>query len=291
MSDAVASAELRMVFDVAAERGAPIFVHIRRGINGDPSGLREVLDLAQETGAPLHVCHISHNAMKNIELFLAEVRDAQARGVDVTTEVLPYNAGSTSISAAVFSRDWQTIFDISYADVEWAATGERFTEATWYEYREKHPTGAVIHHYLKEDWTLRAIREPGVMIVSDLLPMTSRDEHVPPHNGAFTKVLGKYVRQEQALDLMSAIAKMTLLPAQRLQVYAPVFARKGRIQAGMDADITVFDPATVNANASYRDPYQEATGIEYVIVNGQPVVRQGQLVEGIFPGRRLTANQ
>ena len=94
-------------------------------INGDPAGLYEVLALAERTGAPLHVCHISHNAMRNTPLFLAEIRAARERGVDVTTEVLPYNAGSTLISAAVFGRDWQTIFDITYEDVEWAATGER----------------------------------------------------------------------------------------------------------------------------------------------------------------------
>jgi len=291
MSEAVDSLELRMVFEVAAQRAAPVFVHIRRGVNGDPAGLREVLGLAEDTGAPLHVCHISHNAMKSTRLFLSLVRHARSRGVDVTTEVLPFNAGSTSISAAVFNRDWQNIFAISYEDIEWAATGERFTEASWHEYRDKYPTGAVIHHYLKEEWTVRAIQEPGVVIVSDLLPMKTKDEHVPPHNGAFTKILGKYVREEQALDLMTAVAKMTLLPAQRLQEYAPVFASKGRIQQGMDADITIFDPDTVAANASYRDPYQEASGIEYVVVNGELVVRRGKLVENVFPGRRLTASE
>ncbi|MCP5071424.1 MAG: D-glutamate deacylase, partial [bacterium] len=110
-SEAIDEHELAMIFEVAAERRAPVFVHVRRGINGDPAGLREVLALAERTRAPLHVCHISHNAMKNIELFLAEIRAARKRGVDVTTEVLPYNAGSTAISAAVFGRDWQTIFD------------------------------------------------------------------------------------------------------------------------------------------------------------------------------------
>lgn len=287
ISEAVDQRELHMVFEVAAERGAPVFVHIRRGINGDPAGLYEVLALAEETGAALHICHISHNAMKNIELFLAEVRAARQRGLDVTTEVLPYNAGSTQISAAVFSRDWQTIFGISYEDVEWAATGERFTAATWEKYREEHPTGAVIHHYLKEDWTLRAVREPGVIIVSDLLPMKSKDEHVPPHNGAFSKVLGKYVRQEQALDLMTAVAKMTLLPARRLQEYAPAFGNKGRIAVGMDADITIFDPDTIAARATYRDPYQKSSGIAYVFVNGQLLVSQGELVSGVFPGQRI----
>ncbi len=280
-----------MIFEVAGDRQAPVFVHVRRGINGDPSGLREVLALAERTRAPLHVCHISHNAMKNTELFLAEIRAARERGVDVTTEVLPYNAGSTSISAAVFGRDWQTIFDITYEDVEWAATGERFNEEMWEEYRREYPDGAVIHHYLEEDWTRRAIEEPGVIIVSDLITMKSRDEHVPPHNGAFTRILGRYVREQPTLDLMTALAKMTLLPARRMEDYAPAFGRKGRLQEGADADITVFDPETVIDRATYRDPYQESAGIEHIVVNGVHLVRGGTLAEGLHPGQRLTSGR
>jgi N-acyl-D-aspartate/D-glutamate deacylase len=286
-SEAADARELRMIFSVAGESAAPVFVHIRRGVNGDPSGLREVLALAESTGAPLHVCHISHNAMRNIDLFLEEIARARDRGIDVTTEVLPYNAGSTAISAAVFGRDWQTIFDISYEDVEWAATGERFNKEMFDEYRKEYPDGAVIHHYLKEDWTRRAIEEPGVIIVSDLIPMTSREEHVPPHNGAFTKILGRYVREQQALTLIQALEKMTLLPARRLERYAPAFARKGRIQAGMDADLTLFDAATISDRATYRDPYQEAVGLAHIVVNGSVVVRDGELQGGVFPGRRL----
>lgn len=286
-SEAVEAAELEMIFSVAAQRGAPIFVHIRRGINGDPSGLREVIDLAESTGASVHVCHISHNAMRNIELFLQQIRSAQLRGIDITTEVLPYDAGSTAISAAVFGRDWRTIFNIDYEDVEWAATGERLTQATFNDYRENQPGGAVIHHYLDEAWTRRAIEEPGVIIVSDLITMNSRDEHVPPHNGAFTKVLGRYVREKGAINLMTAIEKMTLLPARRLQDYSPGFARKGRIQEGMDADITVFDPQRIEDQATYRDPYREALGLEAIIVNGTPVVLDGLLLDGVYPGRRL----
>lgn len=286
-SAAIREDELHMLFEVAAQRNAPLFIHIRRGIDGDPSGLREVLDLARDTGAPIHICHITHNAMSQLELFLEEIRMARAQGVDVSTEVLPFNTGSTSIGAAVFGRDWQTIFNITYEDVQWASTGEWFNKAMWEDYREKYPDGAVIHHYLEEDWARRALAEPGVIVVSDLLPMRSRDEKVPPHNAAFSKVLARYVREEQLLSLPDALARMSLLPARRLQDFAPVFARKGRLQPGMDADITIFDPMAITDNATYMEPYREATGIEYVIVGGVPVISQAKLVEGRFPGQRM----
>lgn len=207
--------------------------------------------------------------------------------MDVTTEVMPYNAGSALISSAVFNRNWQEVFGITYSDVEWAATGERFTKETWEERRVSQPQGQVIHHYVKEEWTRKALLEPGVIIVSDLLPMQSKDEKVAPHNAAFTKVLARYVRDEPILTLKTALSKMTLLPAQRLEKIAPAFKQKGRIQIGADADITIFNPDTIKDNATYSNPYQTADGIAYVIVNGTIIVRAGQLVSDTYPGREI----
>ena len=290
-SEGVNSDELRMVFEVAGERQAPIFVHIRRGVNGDPAGLEEVLSLAKATGAALHICHIQHNAMGNVDHFLAEIRKARADGMDVTTELLPYNAGSALISSAVFGRDWQTIFDITYEDVEWSATGERFDQAMWEEYREKYPEGQVIHHYVKEEWTRKALVEPGVIVVSDTLPIESLEIKSAPHVGTYAKVLGRYVREEGLLDLPTALAKMSLLPAQRLERIAPGFARKGRLQVGSDADITVFDPATVIDRATYQQPFRPSAGIRFVLVYGTVVVRDGEVVSGAAPGRFLRAGE
>ena len=288
-SDAIQSAEMNMIFATAADYEVPVFVHVRRGIDGDTAGLEEVISLARTHNTSVHICHISHNAVSNLDQFLQLINDAQASGLDITTEVLPYNAGSALISSAVFGRDWQTIFNISYEDVEWAATGERFDKAMWEEYREAYPEGQVIHHYLKEAWTRQAVQAPGVIVVSDLLPMESEEKKVAPHNGAFSKVLGRYVREENLLSIEEAIAKMTLLPAQRLESFAPAFKRKGRIQAGKDADITVFDAGRVIDKATYRDPYQEADGIIHVIVNGQVIISDGKQVPDVFPGRRLVA--
>lgn len=287
-SEAVDADELRMVFEVASARRVPLFIHLRRGINGDPAGLSEALTLAAETKASLHVCHLSHNAMRNTRLFLDEIAAARANGVDVTTEVLPYNAGSALISSAVFGRDWRTIFDIDYADVEWAETGERFDEAMWNDYRENRPEGQVIHHYLDEAWTRMAIAEPGVIIVSDLLPMITEASKVAPHNGAFSKILGRYVREQGLLGLDEALEKMTLLPARRLESAFPAFERKGRVRVGADADLTIFDAATIRDRATYRDPYRTAVGIVHVIVGGRLVIRDGSRDPDVLPGRFLS---
>jgi len=286
-SAAIQEAEMRMLFEVAADYSVPLFIHVRRGIDGDPAGLMEVLDYAREYGTAIHVCHITHSAMSELDLFLSAIRQAREEGVDVSTEVLPYNAGSAAIGSAVFGRDWLTIFNITYEDVQWAETGARFNRGMWETYREKYPQGVVIHHYLKEEWTRRAVVEPGVMIVSDLVAMQTREKKVAPHNGAFSKVRGRYVREAGLLDLPTAIGKMTWLPAQRLESFAPAFRLKGRLQPGMDADITIFNPRTIIDNATYMNPYQEASGIAHVIVGGVPIIRDGKLVPDQDPGRRL----
>lgn len=288
MSDVVDDAEMQLVFDVASERQAPIIVHIRRGIAGDPSGLLEIIRFAKASGAPVHVCHVQANAMGNIEEFLRLIRKARDEGVRITTESFPYNGASTTISAAVFNRDWQTIFDITYEDVEWAATGERFNEEMWYEYREKYPGGLVIHHYNKEEWTSVATNAPDVIVAADGFPILTLEQKVAPFGiGTNSRVLGRYVREKGSLSLQDAIAKMTYLPARMLQGYSPSMAMKGRIKVGADADITVFNPATIIDNATYAEPYQASSGIVHVLVGGQLAISDGELQSDVYAGRRV----
>ena len=129
---------------------------------------------------------------------------------------------------------------------------------------------------------------PIVMVASDGMPLSGPGVH-PRGQGTFARVLGHYVREERALDLMTALRKMTLMPAQRLEARAPVFRDKGRLRVGADADITVFDPDRVIDKATYQDPLQYSEGIRFVLVNGVPVVKDGELVDGVFPGRPARA--
>jgi N-acyl-D-aspartate/D-glutamate deacylase len=112
----------------------------------------------------------------------------------------------------------------------------------------------------------------------------------PRGTGTFSRVLGRYVRERGALPLMTAIRKMTLMPAQRLEARVRSARSKGRIREGADADITVFDPVTVLDEATYEAPTRVSRGIVHVLVSGVAVVHDGRIVEHALPGRPLRAD-
>jgi len=214
------------------------------------------------------------------------VEGAHRNGLDVTTENYPYTAGSTALESAVFDPGWQEAQGITYKDLQWAATGERLTAETFEKYRKQ--GGIVVIHSIPEDAVRIAIADPNIMVASDGMRLTGPKIH-PRGQATFSRVLGHYVREERVLDLMTALRKMTLLPAQRLQKRAPAFANKGRIHVGADADITVFDAARVIDKATFEEPLEYSEGIQFVLVNGVAVLKDGQLVKGMLPGKPARA--
>ena len=131
-----------------------------------------------------------------------------------------------------------------------------------------------------------ALQQPWVAIDNDSSG-TSPDgilgqEHPHPRAyGTFPRILRKYVREEKALTLEDAIRKFSALPAQRLRL-----ADRGVLKAGMWADVVVFDPAIVRDLATFDNPNQLSEGMEYVLVNGSPVIEQGKMT-GVLPGKVL----
>ncbi|MEE2776705.1 MAG: amidohydrolase family protein [Acidobacteriota bacterium] len=271
--------EIFRAFAAASELEAPIFVHVRAAarMGGDRlAPLQEVIANAAATGVALHIVHLNSSTDESARPALELIRAARASGIDVTTESYPYTAGSTLIQSALFD-DWQGDF----ANLQWTETGERLTRETFQYYRRG--GGTVIIHGRSEETNEWLVAQPDVIVASDGMSFAAGPAH-PRGAGTYSRVLGHYVRQREALDLMSALTKMTLLPARRLEAIAPQMKRKGRVQAGADADLVVFDPGEVLDRATYTDSMQPSAGIRHVFVGGTAVIRDGTLVEGVRPG-------
>lgn len=272
-------AEIQRMFRVAAEGGAPAHIHLRNGV----LGLDSTLAAARESGAPLHVVHVNSSAGDDIDAFLERIEAARDAGQDVTTEAYPYGAGMTEIQSALFD-DWEGWPEERFGLHQLVATGERLTRESFAQARAE--GGTIIIHGRSEEQTRASIVSPLSMIASDGFIENGRGH--PRTSGSFAKVLGRYVREEGVVDLMDALRRMTLEPARRLESRTPAMASKGRIKVGADADLTIFDPATVVDRATYEDPTLPSAGIPWVVVGGQVVVDEG-VVTDARPGRAIRA--
>jgi dihydroorotase len=271
---------LYSVFNLAAEINSLVYTHVR---NAGITAIQEVITDAMLTKAPLHIVHINSVARDQIQFAVDMVNQAQKRGFDISTEMYPYTAGSTLIQSAMFDEGWQKEKEISYNDLQWVNTGERLTKETFEKYRKE--GGALIAHLMKPEWIKTGVAAPGVMIASDGMAYAKLAH--PRTAGTFSRVLGKYVREDKVIDLNTAIEKMTFLPAKRLENIAPMMRFKGRIQVGADADITIFNPNTVIDKSTYEKGLEFSGGIEHVLVNGVLMLKNGKKNDSAFPGQAV----
>lgn len=270
--------EILNLFYLAAKFKRPIFVHMRAG--NVIASLQEVIADSAASGAPLHVVHINSAATSKTAEALRMIEGARLRGLDVTTEAYPYVASATRIESAAFS-DWEHQPPAYFATLLWPPTGERLTRESFIRYRQQ--GGTVVRFGNTEDMVRLTVASPYVMVASD----GSLDH--PRGQGTFSRILGSYVREQKILTLMDAIRKSSLLPARRLEAMSPQMRLKGRLKPGADADLAVFDPATVIDKSTYENPRQYSEGFRYVLVGGVFVVRDGKLQSGVYPGQAIHA--
>jgi dihydroorotase len=128
-----------------------------------------------------------------------------------------------------------------------------------------------------------ALRAPYVMIGSDAILEPGYNNH-PRASGTFSRTIAVYVREQKTISLMEAIAKMTLLPALRLESASSSMKRKGRLQAGKDADVVVFDAARIRDRSTVEHPETPSEGIHYVLVGGKVVMDEAGLHKNVRNG-------
>jgi dihydroorotase len=276
--------ELVGLFQLASDRDMPIFIHLRdQNTGGILGAFQEAIANAASTGAAVQIVHLNSTAKQLAREALNLIRGAREHGVDITTEAYPYTASSTFIETAQFDL-WENLPEKEYQRLQWPSTGERLTSKTFKKYRKQ--GGFVIIHGRSEETNQWIVSQPDVIVASDGIPFRYGPAH-PRGAGTFSRVLGHYVREKKALSLMDGLRKCTLLPALRMQSSSILFRNKGRLQEGKDADITVFDPDSILDLGTYEKGDQPSRGILHVLVMGTFVLRDGAIVENVFPGKAL----
>jgi N-acyl-D-aspartate/D-glutamate deacylase len=278
--------EVLQIFRLAAERGVPVFVHIRSEAprmqpDSGIESVGEVIGAAAVSGASLHIVHVNSMCMKDSPECLSMIAGARARGLDVTVEAYPYTAAMTYINSAAFNPGWREKNGIDYGDLQLPDRPDRLTKEQFEPLHASSKPQLVLMHLNPEELVDQIIRDPLVMIASDGAPGHPRNA------GTFSRILARQVRQLGSLTLMDALRKMTLMPAQRMEKSVPDARRKGRLQQGADADVIAFDALAVKDNATYQAPMAPSTGMQFMIVNGTVLIDRGKLAPNTFPGKAL----
>ncbi|MER5389704.1 D-aminoacylase [Saccharopolyspora sp. NPDC002686] len=327
------AAEVRALVAAAASAGLLYSTHMRNEAATLLDAVREAIEAAELAGARLEISHLKamgpENHGKVVEA-LALIDAARERGVDVTADVYPYTASSTSLVSrlspwavdggkdallerladpatreriaaelrARFGRDIDpeglVIADLPIgaegADIglSVAEIGRRDgvdpAEAALRVLDRHSANVTIVNHAMSEADVDAVLQHPWVSVASDGWIMTEQGEGRPhPRSfGTFARVLGRYVRERGVVALEDAVRKMTALPAARIGL-----TDRGVLAAGRAADVAVFDPATIIDKSTFEQPWQLATGCSAVLVNGVPVLLDGNPT-GRTSGKVLT---
>lgn len=302
---------------IAAERGGVYTSHVRdegdygAGVVASVDEVIRIADEAHVRGIVTHMKALGPDNWGKSATMLQHIDTARARGIEVFADQYPYEASSTTLQAALLPdldktdpekraslaaenlrrRGGPESIVIAFCRSDRTLEGKRLTEIA--QARGVTPLaaaldiigkgGASIVSFNMAEPDIEAImREPYTMASSDggLTAMGAGVPH-PRNNGSFARRLAVYVRERHVVSLEFAIRSMTSLPAL-------VFRMKDRgvIREGAAADLVIFDPAKIRDLATYQNPHQLATGVSYVLVNGQLAMVDGKMT-GAKAGRVL----
>jgi len=284
--------ELIELAKVAAEAGGLYVSHIRDEGPGLLDAVAEAIEIGREAGLPVQISHLKAAGRANWGRTKDSIRlieRSRSEGVDVAFDAYPYTAGSTILGALARGpvaadpdavivasvrerREYEGKTISQIAEMLGLPAPEALSRVL-----QEEPDAVAIFFIMDEADVRRVLKHELCMIGSDGLPSGGKPH--PRLYGTFPRVLGRYAREEGLLTLEEAVRKMTAQPAQRFGL-----GRRGEVREGWFADLVVLDPRTVADIATYEEPRQYPTGIEYVTVNGELVVDDGKQTQA-RPGR------
>jgi N-acyl-D-glutamate deacylase len=293
---------------LAGKYGRYVAIHGRFSSQQPPTsgilGIHELMAPQAAYGGGLLVQHMTAQTLSVTPQALTLIDDARAQGVHVLAEIYPYDFGSTIAGADYLHPDnYQNNMGRDYKDIIEVSNMKPLTKERYEELVKTAPGTSVIFYNATEDMVLFAINHPSTIIGSDSYPYTLRKTGGPaiawdtPFDGVnghprgagtHARVL-RWVREGKLkMSLNLAVSKMSYMIAKFMEDNGiDQMANKGRIQEGKDADITIFDPATVADQSTMKDGGLPSKGIPYVIVNGTIVVKNSKVLKGVYPGQAV----
>lgn len=304
--------EMSLVADLAARHDVPTFTHIQFMSNIDPASSQEaylrLISYAATSGAHMHICHLNSTSLRDIERCAHLIAAAQRHGLRVTVEAYPYGAASTVVGAAFLADPcYCERTGSTWSDIVLNATGEPVRdEADLRQVQKDNPGQPIVWHFLSPETEPEhqrlldiSVMYPGGAIASDAMPW-ERPGHIevvgdiwplpgdavahPRSAATFARFFARYVTGRRLIALTDAVAKCTLIPAQILAAASESMSRKGRLQAGADADIAVFDLEAFEDRATFTEPTHPSAGMAHLLVGGTALIRNGVLDTSVRPG-------
>ena len=300
MREGVSAREIFELQKLSGRYGRFIDMHFRYtpgDDTGEINGIQEMLANAAALGTPAIAAHFNNPGYNMVHELLVRMRE---RGYNVWGEIYPYAAGSTALNAVFLEPEiWVKALGNKYEDtIKDVATGEWYTQKSREEMLKKEPTRPVLVYKIAESAIVDWIKMPGVAIGSDGMPLIPDDNLTwdtpyedlpnthPRFSGSFARVLR--IARENNIPLMQAVSMTSYNYAKPLgDMGLEAMQVRGRMQKGMVADITIFDPQTVTDNSTYEKGTLPSTGIIDVIVNGTLVMKDQEPLKGVNPGQPI----
>lgn len=262
---------------ISDDEGLLIAAHYRYDGERSIEAIEEMMSIQSRIRQRFQISHLSScSALGTMKESLDIINKYIEKDPRLSYDTYPYNAFSTHMGSTVFDDGCLEGWHKDYGDL--LLTGEPYlyqyaTKESFEDCRKNYPDMLVVAFVMNEDEIADAISNPNGMVASDGI-IANGNGH-PRAAGTFTRVLGKYVREDKVVDLITALRKITLEPAKRLDMEH----RKGDIHLGADADITIFDPETIIDGPTFQDLSIPNKGIDYVLVNGRISLKDNDVLD------------
>ena len=255
--------------------GKPIASHVRDDADAIFASIEELVEAGRQFDIPMEISHIGSMAgFGQMAEVLKKVEEYQRTGLDVTLDCYPYFAFSTRLGTPTYDPGWLERYHCDYNVLEFCDgkyQGQRATKETFDEMRKDFPDCLTVCYVMQEEDIRLAFRHPSVMLGSDGITDNGRGH--PRCAGTFPRFLSEFVKKGD-LTLCEAIRKMTIMPAKRLNLH-----QKGHLGIGADADVTIFDYENMQDRATFAEPSLPPVGIEYVLIGGEVVLKDGRILK------------